>query len=205
MAGVRPDDVVLEVGAADGLLTQRLRRAGALRARLRDRRALRGGAQPPGGRPRRPAPLPGRRACATGSPTWTPAPTAVVANLAYNIAMPLLMRDHRHGAQRAALGGDAPARARRAAVRRAAHQGLLGRVGARAALLRARGAAAGAAHGVRAAAARRFRLRHLHAQRAGCRPTSGRARHPGAHGVRPAAQADRELAVGGGGARRGVR
>ena len=169
MAGVRPDDVVLEVGAADGLLTERLvEQARFVHAFEIDTRFAPGLDRLAAGRDDlRLYMVDGLRYRLAD---LDPPPTAVVANLAYNIAVPAVHAHHRGRTERAALGRDASARARRAALREAAHQGLLGRVGAGAALLRARGAAAGAAHGLRAAAAGRFGLRHLHAQRAFCRP-----------------------------------
>ncbi len=169
--GCSPDDVVLEVGAARRPADGAPRRAGALRARLRDRPALRRQASTAWRPAATTCASTWSTACATGSPTSTRRRRAVVANLAYNIAVPLLMRTIAGLPERAALGGDAPARARRAALRQAAHQGLLGRVGAGAALLRARGAAGRAAHGLRAAAAGRFGLRRPSRAAAWCRPT----------------------------------
>ena len=73
MAGVTPDDVVLEVGAGDGLLTARLaEQARFVHAFEIDRRfgAALGELC---GRTRRPAPVRGRRRCATGSTDARPA------------------------------------------------------------------------------------------------------------------------------------
>jgi len=78
---------------------------------------------------------------------------------------------HRPGCRACSAGGDAPARARRAALRQAAYQGLLGRVGAGAAVVRARGTAGRAAH--RSSRRRRGSIRSSSpsAAAACCRPT----------------------------------
>jgi 16S rRNA (adenine1518-N6/adenine1519-N6)-dimethyltransferase len=91
MAGVRPDDVVLEVGAADGLLTQRLvEQARFVHAFEIDVRFADGLNRLAAGRDDlRLYLVDGLRYRLAD---LEPAPTAVVANLAYNIAVPLLMR-----------------------------------------------------------------------------------------------------------------
>jgi len=91
LADVRPGDVVLEVGAADGVLTRPIAdRAGAVHAFEVDTRFT-----------------PALQALATERPSvhvhmadalkadlgsLDPRPTAIVANLAYNIAIPLIVR-----------------------------------------------------------------------------------------------------------------
>jgi 16S rRNA (adenine1518-N6/adenine1519-N6)-dimethyltransferase len=91
LADVRPDDVVLEVGAADGLLTRPLaERAAAVHAFEVDRRfgdALASLANA----------CPGlhvvmQDALRADLRALEPPPTALVANLAYNIAIPVIMR-----------------------------------------------------------------------------------------------------------------
>lgn len=89
-AAVRPDDVVLEVGAAGGQLTRPLlERAAVVHAFEIDRRYL-----------EQLEALAGRHAnlrvhagdaLAADLGALEPAPTALVANLAYNIAIPLIM------------------------------------------------------------------------------------------------------------------
>jgi 16S rRNA (adenine1518-N6/adenine1519-N6)-dimethyltransferase len=89
-ADVRPDDVVLEVGAADGLLTRPLlERARLVHAFEVDRRFS-------GRLERLAAEEPGLRlhvgdALKARLDELDPVPTALVANLAYNIAIPLVM------------------------------------------------------------------------------------------------------------------
>ena len=91
MAGVRPDDVVLEVGAADGLLTERLvEQARFVHAFEIDTRFAAGLDRLAAGRDDlRLYMVDGLRYRLAD---LDPPPTAVVANLAYNIAVPLLMR-----------------------------------------------------------------------------------------------------------------
>ena len=89
-AAVRPDDVVLEVGAADGLLTRPLlERARVVHAFEVDRRYAdrleRLAAGAPGLRLHLGDALKARLG------ELDPPPTALVANLAYNIAIPLVM------------------------------------------------------------------------------------------------------------------
>jgi 16S rRNA (adenine1518-N6/adenine1519-N6)-dimethyltransferase len=89
-ADVQPDDVVLEVGAADGRLTRPLlERARLVHAFEVDRRFS-------GRLERLAAAAPGLRlhlgdALKAHLDELDPAPTALVANLAYNIAIPLVM------------------------------------------------------------------------------------------------------------------
>jgi 16S rRNA (adenine1518-N6/adenine1519-N6)-dimethyltransferase len=90
LAAVRPDDVVLEVGAAGGLLTERLvEQARAVHAFEIDRRfaaVLEGLAAK---RPSLHVHL--RDALRTPLDRLVPAPTVLVSNLAYNIAIPLVV------------------------------------------------------------------------------------------------------------------
>ena len=91
MAGVRADDVVLEVGAADGLLTRHLvEQACLVHAFEIDRRFAEGLAVLAAGRDDLRVYL--SDALRYRLADLEPAPSAVVANLAYNIAIPLLMR-----------------------------------------------------------------------------------------------------------------
>lgn len=91
MAAVEPDDVVLEVGAADGLLTvPLLERATVVHAFEVDRRFEPALTQLAGIHP-------GLRVVfadvlRTDLETLRPPPTAMVSNLAYNIAIPLIVR-----------------------------------------------------------------------------------------------------------------
>jgi 16S rRNA (adenine1518-N6/adenine1519-N6)-dimethyltransferase len=89
-AGVRPDDVVLEVGAAGGLLTRPvLERARLVHAFEIDRRWLPRLRELAAAEPR--LVVHEGDALKADLPALHPAPTAVVANLAYNIAIPLVM------------------------------------------------------------------------------------------------------------------
>ncbi len=91
MARVRPDDVVLEVGAADGLLTSRLvEQARFVHAFEIDVRFADGLNRLAAGRDDLHLYLVDGLRYRLAD--LDPAPTAVVANLAYNIAVPLLMR-----------------------------------------------------------------------------------------------------------------
>ncbi len=89
-AAVGPDDVVLEVGAAGGLLTRPvLERARLVHAFEIDRRWLPRLEKIAAAEPR--LVLHAGDALKADLGTLEPAPTAVVANLAYNIAIPLIM------------------------------------------------------------------------------------------------------------------
>ena len=91
MARLSPDDVVLEVGAADGLLTSKLvEQAGFVHAFEIDQRFADGLSRLAAGRDDLRLYLVDGLRYRLGD--LDPAPTAVVANLAYNIAVPLLMR-----------------------------------------------------------------------------------------------------------------
>ena len=89
-AAVGPDDVVLEVGAAGGLLTGPLvERARLVHAFEIDRRWLPRLEKLAAGEPR--LVVHAGDALKVDLTALDPAPTAVVANLAYNIAIPLIM------------------------------------------------------------------------------------------------------------------
>ena len=89
-AAVGPDDVVLEVGAAGGLLTRPLlERARLVHAFEIDRRWLPRLEELASREPR--LVLHAGDALKADLPTLEPAPTALAANLAYNIAIPLIM------------------------------------------------------------------------------------------------------------------
>lgn len=89
-AAVHPDDVVLEVGAAGGLLTRPLlERAAVVHAFEIDRRWLPRLEALERAEPR--LRLHAGDALRVDLADLDPAPTAVVANLAYNIAIPLIM------------------------------------------------------------------------------------------------------------------
>ncbi len=89
-AAVGPDDVVLEVGAAGGLLTRPLvERARLVHAFEIDRRWLPRLEKLAAGEPR--LVVHAGDALKMDLAALDPAPTAVVANLAYNIAIPLVM------------------------------------------------------------------------------------------------------------------
>ena len=91
MARVKPDDVVLEVGAASGLLTKKLVEQAAFvhafEIDLRFAKGLTGFAEA-----RDDVRIYLLDALRYRLADLDPAPTAMVANLAYNIAIPLLMR-----------------------------------------------------------------------------------------------------------------
>ncbi len=94
VAAIRPDDVVLEVGPGLGALTLGLLRRRSRRRRRGRPRARRGAA----GRP-----SPARRPDLASGSRWSPrtrcgstrsrdrSPTALVANLPYNVAVPVLL------------------------------------------------------------------------------------------------------------------
>ena len=89
-AAVRPDDVVLEVGAADGLLTRPLlERARVVHAFEVDRRYAERLARLAAGAPGLRVHL--EDALQARLDELDPPPTVMVANLAYNIAIPLIM------------------------------------------------------------------------------------------------------------------
>jgi 16S rRNA (adenine1518-N6/adenine1519-N6)-dimethyltransferase len=89
-AAVRPDDVVLEVGAADGLLTRPLlEQASVVHAFEVDRRYASRLERLAAGAPGLHVHLEDALKARLGE--LDPAPTALVANLAYNIAIPLVM------------------------------------------------------------------------------------------------------------------
>ena len=89
-AAVRPDDVVLEVGAADGLLTRPLlEQASAVHAFEVDRRYASRLERLAVGAPGLRVHLEDALKSRLGE--LDPPPTALVANLAYNIAIPLVM------------------------------------------------------------------------------------------------------------------
>jgi len=91
MARVTADDVVLEVGAGDGLLTTHLaQRARYVHAFEIDRRFAAGLAHLAAGRDDLQIHVADGLRYSLAE--LDPAPTAVVANLAYNIAVPLIMR-----------------------------------------------------------------------------------------------------------------
>ena len=120
-ADAGPDDVVLEVGAAGGLLTRHmLERARLVHAFEIDRRWLPRLEELAAADPR--LVLHAGDAMKADLTTLDPPPTALMANLAYNIAIPADHDDHRRAAVRAPLGRHGAARARGAAVRGSLHQ-----------------------------------------------------------------------------------
>ena len=128
-SGVGRSDHVLEVGPGLGSLTLALLDRGATRHRRRDRpgagrsaAADRDGAlaqrdsaadraQP-------------RRVVACAAPIWLPSPTAVVANLPYNVAVPALLHLLAEFPSIRDRDGDGAGRGRRTAGRRAGRQGV---------------------------------------------------------------------------------
>ena len=93
-SGVGPDDVVLEVGPGLGSLTLALLETVARGRRRRDRPGARRGAarHHRGVRPGPGGPLRGRRGRrAAGRRDPGPPPTALVANLPYNVSVPVLL------------------------------------------------------------------------------------------------------------------
>jgi 16S rRNA (adenine1518-N6/adenine1519-N6)-dimethyltransferase len=89
-AALAPADVVLEVGAGEGVLTERLaRRAGRVHAIEIDR-GLAGALEPVGSLPN--VDLHWGDAMDIDLGALRPAPTAVVANLPYSVATPVLLR-----------------------------------------------------------------------------------------------------------------
>ena len=89
-AGLGPDDVVLEVGAGEGVLTERL--AGARRPPPRDRDRPRAGAGARADRGAAERDLHWGDAMKLDLGALDPAPTAMVANLPYSVATPVLLR-----------------------------------------------------------------------------------------------------------------
>ena len=131
-AAVSPDDVVLEVGAAGGLLTRPvLERARFVHAFEIDRRWLPRLEELAAAEPR--FVVHAGDALKADLGTLEPPPTALVANLAYNIAIPLIMTTIAELPSVRRWAVMVQREARRAPVRRALHQGLLGGLGAHAA------------------------------------------------------------------------
>jgi hypothetical protein len=160
LAAVRPDDVVLEVGAAGGLLTERLAaQARAVHAFEIEGRFAVALEELAAKRPSLHLHL--RDALKTRLDELSPTPTILVANLALQHRHPARLSRQSLPAVARSLGGDGAEGARGAPVCGAAGQGILSRVRARATRLRAHGAAAGVADGLLPCAARRLGLRHL--------------------------------------------
>ena len=95
-AGVRPDDVVVEVGPGLGSLTLALLEAADRVDGRRDRRRAGGARCPRRSPPGMPRPRGPVRAGAQPTPCTSPGcpgppPTALVANLPYNVAVPVLL------------------------------------------------------------------------------------------------------------------
>ena len=114
-AELEPGDVVLEVGAGEGVLTERLAAAAAPRPRDRARPRPRAGAGG-GRRASRTSSCTGRDAMKIDLAALDPAPTAMVANLPYSVATPLILRTIEELPSLRALDGDGPARDRRPAA-----------------------------------------------------------------------------------------
>ena len=89
-AELAPDDVVLEVGAGEGVLTERLATAAAHTHSVELDRGLKEALAPLAARPN--VELHWADAMKVDLAALEPAPTAVVANLPYSIATPLLLR-----------------------------------------------------------------------------------------------------------------
>ena len=204
MAAVRPDDVVLEVGAAGGLLTERLaEQARAVHAFEVDGRFA---AVLEGLAAKRPSiDLHLRDALKTRLDELTPEPTILVANLAYNIAIPLIVETAGHlpGLDRWAVMVQKELEERLFAAPRVKAYSAVS-VLVQLACERT-GAASGAAHRLLARAARRLGLRHLQTAAGGAsRGLRGRG-EAGAPRLRPAAQDAGELADRRGARRRRAR
>ena len=145
LAGVGAEDVVLEIGGGQGVLSERLagavahlhvvevdrRLEGALREVLSEFSNVT---------------LHMADALDLDLGSLDPAPTAVVANLPYSIAATVILRTIEELPQRRELGGDGPARGGRAAGRVGRRSGLRRTVRAGPAGLRGAGAPAGVAH-----------------------------------------------------------
>jgi 16S rRNA (adenine1518-N6/adenine1519-N6)-dimethyltransferase len=89
-AALDPEDVVLEVGAGEGVLTERLARVAAHVHAVELDRGLEGALAPLAARPE--VELHWGDAMRIELAALDPAPTAVVANLPYSVATPLLLR-----------------------------------------------------------------------------------------------------------------
>ncbi|HWW66633.1 MAG TPA: 16S rRNA (adenine(1518)-N(6)/adenine(1519)-N(6))-dimethyltransferase RsmA [Solirubrobacterales bacterium] len=89
-AGLAPEDVVLEVGAGEGVLTVRLAEAAAHVHVVEIDRGLEGVLAPIASRPD--VDLRWADAMKLDFATLRPAPTAVVANLPYSVATPVILR-----------------------------------------------------------------------------------------------------------------
>ena len=89
-AELAPDDVVLEVGAGEGVLTERLAAVAAHVHTIEIDRGLEPALAPLAALPER-RPALGRRDAARPG-RLRPAPSAVVSNLPYSIATPLILR-----------------------------------------------------------------------------------------------------------------
>ena len=191
-AAAGPDDVVLEVGAAGGLLTRpMLERARLVHAFEIDRRWLPRLEELAAADPR--LVLHAGDALKADLAALDPPPTALVANLAYNIAIPLIMTTIAElpSVRRWAVMVQRELGERLFAV--PLDQGLRGRLGAHAAGLPAREGAAGARLRVPPAPARGVELRHLRAPRGRgatarttrrCPATAPRTRRPGRRSTR---------------------
>lgn len=89
-AGLVPEDVVLEVGAGEGVLTVRLAEAAAHVHVVEIDRGLEAGLEPIASRPD--VDLHWGDAMKLDFAALSPAPTAVVANLPYSVATPVILR-----------------------------------------------------------------------------------------------------------------
>jgi 16S rRNA (adenine1518-N6/adenine1519-N6)-dimethyltransferase len=89
-AGLLPEDVVLEVGAGEGVLTERLAEAAAHVHVVEIDRGLEGALAPVASRPN--VSLHWGDAMKLDFAALSPAPTAVVANLPYSVATPVILR-----------------------------------------------------------------------------------------------------------------
>ena len=110
-AELEPGDVVLEVGAGEGVLTERLAASAAHVHAVELDRGLEQALGPVAGLPN--VTCSGRTRCALDFGGLDPAPAAMVANLPYSVATPCPVADDRRAAGAAALDGDGPARDRR--------------------------------------------------------------------------------------------
>ena len=181
-AELTPDDVVLEVGPGPRLADAGpAARGGAPSTPSRSTRCSPRGCPPrwPSGPPRSPtgsASTPPTR-CACAPPTCPrPAPTALVANLPYNVGVPVVLHLLAELPAAAPRARDGAGRGGRAARRGAGQPGLRG--AEREARLVRRGppGRAGAAGGVLAGARRRLRAARLRPPRPAARRPRGRVR-----------------------------